>query len=157
MSLTIRRVGVALPVAATTVALALAMSGSASAGAARRPSYPHRLEATTASFKQVDQPPSGDSVGDEAIDTFTLSRNGTKVGSGFQLCVLAATDGRALCSASLTLPGGHLSLAGGVNGSRVTRMPVVGGDGRYHRAGGVLVFTPHGEAVTVDLHLTGIR
>jgi hypothetical protein len=157
MNLTIRRLGVALPVAATTLALALAGSSSAAAGAARHTSYPHRLTATITGFKQVDQPPSGDSMGDEAIDTFTLTHNSTKVGSGFQVCVLAATDGHAMCSASVTLPSGHLTLAGGVDGSRITRMPVVGGNGHYRRAGGVLVFTPHGEAVTINLHLTGVQ
>jgi hypothetical protein len=148
-------------VTGTTIAVGGLVAAAAvppAAGAAQARSQTVRLEGTPTGFKAVDIAPKGDSMGDQNIDTFSLRKGSSRYGTGVQVCVLASPSaGTAQCNATLLLPRGEIVLDGAVTGARVTRMPIVGGSGKYRGSGGVAVFTPHGQTITVDLHLRGLR
>jgi len=155
-----RHSAMVLVAAASTIVASAAYLApqAATAAGARHHAYPHHLTGTAKGFQQVDNAPKGDSMGDVIVDTFALARSGHALGTAIQYCVLAEPDhGLAQCTGTLPLPGGRITMGGEVDGSRVTRMPVLGGTGRYQHASGVAVFTPHGEAISVDLHLSGVR
>jgi hypothetical protein len=154
--------GVALAaVTGTTIAvsgLVAAAAVPATADAAQARSQTIRLVGTPTGFKAIDIAPKGDSMGDQNIDTFALRKGASHYGTGVQVCVLAnPSSGTAQCNGTLLLPRGEVVLDGAVTGARVTRMPIVGGSGRYRGVGGVAVFTPHGQTITVELHLRGLR
>jgi hypothetical protein len=157
MARTSRTLAVLVPLLALS-GTAVAYGDQHQAPPPRSASYVHHLTATPAGFHQVDNSPSGDSAGDEVVDTFALSHEGKRVGTLQQYCVLTDADrGLAQCSGSMLLKSGRLTFGGAVTGSNVTLMPVLGGTKRYASSSGTLVFTPHGDAVKVDLRLRGVR
>jgi hypothetical protein len=140
---------------ATAVVGAVAVPGR---GEAASRAHTVHLVAAPTGFDQVDNGSPGASVGDVVVDRFRLRRQGHGYGRGEQYCVL--TDRRrhgALCTGSLSLPGGTIVLAGTATRSRVTSLPVVGGTGRYRGTSGLAVFTPHGRSIALDLRLEASR
>lgn len=153
-----RRRSLAVASLVALTGLSVAYGPELSASARPRATYVRHLTAGSAAFHQVDNAPSGDSPGDEVVDTFSLSHAGRKAGTLMQYCVLTDADrGLAQCNGSMLLHDGGITFGGPVTASDVTRMAVLGGTRRYHRAGGTVVFTPDGEKVRVALHLRGVR
>jgi hypothetical protein len=98
-----------------------------------------RLTLLKGFFDGVDQPPRGDSVGDEQIFGGKLVSHGHPRGRVQAYCVVISSTNQE-CSFTYALHGGQLAvLVGygkGVSGNHSSRDPIVGGSGVYAGARG---------------------
>ena len=101
-----------------------------------------RLTLLKGFFHGVDQPPRGDSAGDEQIFGGKLLSRGRPRGRVQAYCVVISTSNQE-CSFTYALHGGQLaSLAGygeGFSGNHGSRDPIVGGSGLYAGARGEIL------------------
>jgi hypothetical protein len=96
-------------------------------------------------FHEVDNPPTGDSLGDSFAFSGSLSRGSASAGYFDATCTLThkyPTGGdRHECAYTATLPGGEVQAQGIIRlfSSRNTfDVPITGGNGRFQNAGGFL-------------------
>ena len=138
-----KRTGTIAAILLVAAAAALALnarsdSATASSGGGARLM---RLTLLKGFFHGVDQPPHGDSVGDEQIFGGKLVSNGHARGRVQAYCVVISPSNQE-CSFTYALHGGQVaSLTGygkGFSGNHRSSDPIVGGTGLYAGARGVI-------------------
>jgi hypothetical protein len=133
----------------TAVIALVAMPAAAASGKSRTKTITIRASSELAQVHLVDNPPSGDSVGDVLIFTERLlDPDGNVIGSDAATCT-RLFDQRSLCTGTYTLPRGEIMvqlLQPGLGATLTYTQAITGGTGRYARATGT---------VTVDQQPTG--
>jgi Dirigent-like protein len=131
------RTVVRLLVLAGIVAVAIGVTAAgASAGKVHKQALYVRTVPTSSFY--VDNDPSGNSAGDLFGSTGDLRRSGRKLGTYSSACT-AASDSLGQCHATFVFRGGdRLQLAGQFDLSPgvENQLSIVGGTGKYKRAGG---------------------
>jgi hypothetical protein len=131
-------------------------SGTSSSGASSSGTVLHD-NAVYVKGTSTDVKPAGDSIGDSAVDLFSLrTSDGKPAGDLTNICTLFRPGAHPLaqCSGAVTLHDGVLTLAGSTTGSDVTTYAVTGGTGRFAGAGGVFRVDGAGH---VTITLSGAR
>ena len=102
----------------------------------------------------IDDPPTGQSLGDGSIKTFLLTDNGREMGHMGQACLQTNTDPVELvCQSSLKLDGGQVALQTMYLRDKATagttlKAAVTGGTGIYQNATGEAEWTRINDLVT---------
>lgn len=107
-------------------------------------------ESKTVSVEQVDNGPSGPSAGDLLVFRNQLTRAGKALGSLEVACTFVKLEDDYACHGTAFLPAGQLALSGALSLDRPTNvLPIVGGTGRYRRAGGTVTARQTGDDTNV--------
>jgi hypothetical protein len=136
-----KRIGTiaAILLVAAAVALALNSRGDSATASSGGGARTIRLTLVKGFFHGVDQPPQGDSVGDEQIFGGKLISHGHPPGRLQAYCVVISPASQE-CSLTYALDGGQVaSLVGygkGFSGNHRSTDPIVGGSGLYAGARG---------------------
>ena len=134
--------------AAVVIAVSVAVaSGSDKPASAARTIH---ADSKTVSVEQVDNGPSGPSAGDLLVFRNQLTRAGKALGSLEVACTFVKLEDDYACHGTAFLPRGQLTLSGALSLDRPTNvLPIVGGTGRYRRAGGTVTARQTGDDTNV--------
>lgn len=148
--------GVGVGLAAVAV-----MAGAASV-TSQAQAPPAEAKGFTVEFSQpkmtfIDEAPRGESVGDTAVDRYTLREIGGEGRTGFAVnhCVLTKR-GKApvgLCHGTLALGDGTITVQGISGNAAITRFAVTGGTERYAGATGEVASQRKGQVIEVSVAL----
>jgi hypothetical protein len=138
--------------AASATALALAVGGSAQG--------PHTIQLVERAVQstEIPNPPRGLSQGDGfAFRSKLTDASGQAAGTDHYSCVFTKAGRRnpvVVCTASIFLRDGRITVAGGVNlARRLQLIPVVGGTGAYEGAGGTLLIANRRHTADLTINL----
>lgn len=128
--------------AAAAVVVALGAGGESASGRTSAKETTMHLTLVKGFFKGVDQPPQGDSPGDEQLFGGSLRHHGHKRGRMQAYCVDLPPANQE-CPFTYALPHGQLAVltayGKGFSGNHTSRDPIVGGSGIYADARGEIV------------------
>ena len=151
---------------AASVAAAIAAGGVAVASAntaTNRGSETIKVVTHDQGSNFVDNPPSGDSVGDVGIFDQTISQDGRPYGHGALYFVetrkgATQSEDSFEATGSFILPRGEISAQGQIRaGARRVTIPITGGTGAYRDVRGYVASINNQNGSTTTLHLIGVE